>query len=566
MSSGFFASFRSSWQLIRPYWVSDDRWKGRGLLAVIVALALGQVYVNVLVNQWNATFYNALQDKNLDLFFHQVWVFSGLAAAFIATAVYRQYFNQMLHIRWRSWLTVHYRNAWLSDRAYYRLQAIYKSTDNPDQRIADDIDMFTGSTLSLSIGLLSACVTLASFITILWGLSGALEFMIGSHAIVIRGYMVWVALIYAVLGTWLTHFIGKKLVRLNYDQQRFEADFRFAMVRLRENAEAIAFYRGEAVENATLGVRFSQIMDNWWRIMRKQKQLTWFTAAYGQIAIIFPILVAAPRYFSGAIQLGGLMQTASAFNAVQGALSWFIDVYSQFATWRATSDRLNGFALAIERSRNDVAAQRIIIRQEGERLLVNNLSLNFPDGTPLLDEASFALSPGDRLLLTGPSGCGKTTLLRALGGLWPYGKGEIIMPVDKTVLFVPQKPYLPLLSLKEIVCYPQGNEYFSEIAVSEALAMVGLEALIPLLDIQESWSQRLSIGEQQKLSFARLFLHKPDIVLLDEVTASLDEVSETKLYEALKHYLPKAIVLSTGHRPGLHALHAFYIDLGAGAH
>jgi len=541
---------------MKPYWFSEDRWKGRLLLATIIGLALAQVYLAVLFNQWNAAFYNALQDKNLPEFTHQLGVFTILATIFIAIAVYRQYFNQMLTIRWRRWMTNQYQSAWLSNHAYYRLQVIYKSTDNPDQRIADDIDGFTSSTLSLGIGLLSSVVTLVSFVAILWGLSGTLEFTIHQHHIAIPGYMLWAALLYSVIGTWLTHKIGRPLVKLNYDQQRFEANFRYSMVRLRENAENIAFYKGEPVEKHQLGERFSHILHNWWQIMRKQKQLNWFTSGYSQVAIIFPVLVAAPRYFAGAIQLGGLMQTASAFGRVQESLSWLIDVYPQFANWKATTDRLSGFTAAIHTSHDDVARRKINVRtNEIKSLAINNLTLTLPDGKPLITAFNLELKPGDRLLLTGPSGSGKTTLLRALAGLWPYGSGEIIMPANAKTLFVPQKPYLPILSLREIVCYPHPITDYDDKAVAEALTAVGLEMLIPRLGVSDNWSQSLSLGEQEKLAFARILLQMPDVVLLDEASASLDEAAEANLYKVLTARLPNAIIISVGHRSTLKAWH-----------
>ena len=543
------------WRLIKPYWFSEERWKGRLLLATVIGLTLSQVYIAVLSNRWNAAFYNALQDKNLHEFMRQIGVFAILAAFYIASAVYRQYFSQMLHIRWRRWMNAHYLNAWLSNHAYYRLQVIYKNTDNPDQRIADDIDDFAGSTLSLGIGLLKAIVTLLSFVTILWGLSGILRFTVGDYPVAIPGYMVWAALLYAFTGTWLTHKIGKPLGSLYYHQQRFEANYRFSMVRLRENAENIAFHKGEPVERKLLGERFSPILHNWWQIMKKQKHLTWFTSGYEKIAVIFPILVAAPRYFAGAIQLGGLMQTASAFRRVQESLSWLIEVYPQFALWKATTDRLVEFTAAIHTSNEDAAHCRIVTRTEGAVLKVTDLTLELPGGEPLIQQFNVELKPGDRLLLTGAAGSGKTTLLRALAGLWPYGSGEIAIPANAEVLFVPQKPYLPVLALKDIVCYPHHCGEYDNGDIENALADVGLQGLIPYLDTNDNWSQSLSLGEQQKLAFARILLHEPDILLLDEATSSLDEGSEAHLYEMLTSRLPRTILVSVGHRRTLKAWH-----------
>jgi len=554
--NGFFESLRTSWQLMRPYWFSDDKFRGRLLLAVIVGLALGQVYIAVLINQWNATFYNALQDKKLDVFLHQLVVFAGLATLHIAVSVYRQYFNQMLHMRWRTWMTEQYQSTWLANLAYYRLQVIYKNTDNPDQRIADDIDGFTSSSLSLAIGLLSSVVTLVSFVTILWGLSGPLDFSVAGFAIHIPAYMVWASLLYASIGSWLTHKIGRKLVDLNFNQQRFEANFRYGLVRVREHVEAIAFYRGEQVEQHTLRSRFHAIMDNWWAIMRKQKQLTWFTSGYGQLAIIFPFVMAAPRYFSGAIPLGGLMQTASAFGQVQGALSWFIDVYPSFASWKATTNRLQSFRQAMTDSASTQAQQHIHRSASADTSLnVKNLQLVLPNGAPLLADINFSLMQGERMLISGDSGHGKTTLLRALAGMWPYGSGDMMLPENANLLFIPQKPYLPLLPLRDIISYPNSAQQFSQAAMEDALRAVQMQAYIAQLDDKENWAQSLSLGEQQKLAFARILLHRPTILLMDEITASLDESAETNLYETLIAQLPETIIISVGHRQSLQQWH-----------
>ena len=555
-------SARQTWALMKPYWFSDQRWRARLLLAAIIALSLGQVGISVLINQWNAVFYNALQDKKYDIFIHQLGVFALLAGVYIIIAVYRQYLNQMLHISWRQWMTNFYQHLWLSDRSYYRLQAIYKSTDNPDQRIADDIDIFTSSTLSLGIGLLSSVVTLVSFVTILWGLSGALAFTLLGHAITIPGYMVWAALVYAIFGTAMTHAIGRSLIALQVNKQRYEANYRFSLIRVREQAEAIAFYRGEAVEAATLTQKFGDIVSNWWQIMRKQKQLTWFTSAYGQAAVIFPFVVAAPRYFAGAIQLGGLMQISSAFGQVQGALSWFIDVYPQFATWKAATNRLHGFTSAMIRSTADTATSGITRNTaQTTSVSLDALALNLPDGSPLVQALSCTIEPNTRLLITGPSGCGKTTLMRAIAGLWPYGQGTITQPTNASILFIPQKPYLPPMSLRDVICYPHASAHYTDAAIAQALTLAGLSMRTQQLDETATWSASLSLGEQQRLAFARLFLQRPHCVLLDEATASLDETAEAQLYETLLHELPDCMLISIGHRSTLQRWHSTTLSL-----
>jgi len=565
------------WALAKPYWVSDQRRKGLLLLSAVIALSLGLVGINVLINAWNNDFYTAIQEKRVDAFYGLLGKFTLLAFAFIIMAVYQLYLQQMLQIEWRTWLNERYLADWLHERAYYRLQLLGRETasaregvDNPDQRIAEDLRFFVDYTLSLALGLLSAVVTLVSFVTILWTLSGPLRFTLGAGEVTIPGYMVWFALLYAVAGSWLTHKIGKRLIGLEFNQQRYEADYRFALVRLRENSEGVALYHGENEELGGFRSRFVNVIGNWWSIMKKRKELGFFTNSYGQLAIIFPFVVAAPRYFSGAMTLGGLMQTASAFGQVQGALSWFVDAYPQFATWKATVDRLTGFTQALALAREEAA--RIDgehVEAEADALSLEHLSVALPQGAPLLGPTSLAIGRGERVLVTGPSGSGKSTLFRSIAGIWPYWKGRIVLPKGARFLFLPQKPYLPLGSLKHAVCYPAQAGYVDDPAVCDALRLVGLGHLADELARVQNWSQVLSGGEQQRLAFARVLLNKPDWVFLDEATASLPDDAQAALYRLLTERLPDATVVSIGHRDSLAEFHTRRFDWkpadGAGA-
>jgi putative ATP-binding cassette transporter len=551
MSGSF---LRDLWRLTRPYWFSEDRWAGRGLLAVIVAMNLGMVYLTVLFNEWNRLFYNALQKYDAAEFWHQILRFSYLAVIYIVIAVYQVYLRQMLQIRWRQWLTGRYLTDWLAGRTYYRMQLIGDATDNPDQRIAQDLNLFVSQTLSLSLDFLSSVVTLFSFVGILWALSGPLTVPIGDTTLFIPGYMLWAALLYAIAGTWLTHKIGRPLVRLNYDQQRYEADFRFGLVRLRENTEGIALYGGEDREHGILRRHFRFVVDNWWGIMKRQKSLTWFTSFYGQLAVVFPFLVASPRYFAKAIDLGLLMQIASAFGQVQSALSWFVGAYTSLAEWKATVERLTGFELAMAAARTKDGDGGIAREPApAPAIELDGVALSLPRGAMVMGDVALKLQPGQSVLVTGPSGSGKSTLFRALAGIWPFGRGTIRVPHDARTLFLPQKPYLPLGDLRSVVSYPAAPRDDGEIR--DALAAVGLAALGDRLAESANWSMQLSPGEQQRLAVARAILYRPDWLFLDEATSAVDETAEAALYRVLRERLPMATLVSIGHRATLSGLH-----------
>jgi len=548
----------TAWAMIRPYWSSEDRWAAWGLLLVVVALTLGMVYISVLFNQWNNTFFTALQDRNNTVFLQQLIRLSWLVGLTILLAVYQIYLNQMLEIRWRRWLTERYLRAWLAKGVYYRMQLVAGETDNPDQRIAEDVHLLISHTLALLIGGLRALVTLVAFVAILWGLSGTLTFALGGFSVTLPGYMVWAAFLYALIGTWLTHWIGRPLVRLNFHQQRCEADFRFGLVRFRENTEGVALYGGEEDEFRGFRERFQAVATNWWDIMRRQKRLTYFTASYQQAAWIFPSVVAAPRYFTGELTLGALIQTIGAFSQVQASLSFFVDSYKQIAEWCSVVERLAGFERALDRVRIQAATGGGVRHADGDarHLTVEGMDLYLPDGQPLLADVNLSLLRGDTVLLGGGSGSGKSTLLRAIAGIWPFGRGEIRTPHDSRVLFLPQKPYLPIGTLREVVSYPLPTGGVDDARLSEALEAVGLPGLAGRLSEAGHWALQLSPGEQQRIAFARALVQRPDWLFLDEATSAVDEATEARLYRLVRERLAGTTVFSVGHRATLRTFHS----------
>ena len=553
---------RQAWDIAWPYWKSEEKWSAIGLLVAVVILNLITVSINVRFNSWYKDFYNALQEYDWSEFWRQFGIFGALALVFIVVSVYAAYLQRILHIRWRRWLTERFLRSWLGDQAYYRMQLKQATTDNPDQRIQEDLNSFATITLGLSLGLLNAAVTLLSFLSILWALSGALTIPLGGGvSIAVPGYMVFAALIYAVIGTLLTRWIGNPLVRLTFDQQRFEADFRFSMVRLRENAENVAFYGGEARELDTFLSRFARVVGNWWGIIKRRKRLSWFTYGYDQVAIVFPYLVAAPRYFSKTIQLGGLMQIAQAFRQVQESLSFIVSSYTEIAEYQAVVQRLSGFRARMDEIAVDRAAvQPIEIERAGAGVAVDALDLDLPDGRPLRQDIALAAAPGKPLLITGPSGVGKSTVLRAIAGLWTFGRGRIRVTGGRA-LFLPQRPYLPLGTLADALVYPRAAAELPRERLVEALSTVGLPQLVERLDEEGNWAQRLSIGEQQRVAFARVLLARPEIVFLDEATSALDEAAEMLLYRLLREAPWRPTIVSIGHHGTLQRVHDTVVDL-----
>jgi len=549
-------------RLALPYFRSEDRWAGRGLLGAILSIELANVGIAVLLNSWNARFYDALQQHNASAFGYELLVFSVLVASFILLAVYQLYLSQALQIRWRQWMTNRLLGLWLKDSTQYRMQLASNCTDNPDQRIAEDIKLFVANTLTLGTGLLGSVVTLGSFIMILWGLSNAAPLTVFGFALSVPGYLVWVAIVYAAAGTAITHWIGRPLVDLDIEQQRREADFRAGLLLIRENAEQIALLKGEPAERDRLMTRFTMLKKNWLAIMGRQKRLTFFTAGYNQVRVIVPILASGPAYFAGAIGLGGLMQTASAFGRVEGALSFFVTSYPQLAEWKSVIERLDGFERSIFDTTSPRAGLEIIEGSAECSIRAAQLDLKKPDGSPLLQIEDIELAAGEETLVTGQSGTGKSTLLRALAGVWPHARGRIEMPASARILILPQRPYLPEGSLRDAITFPHVLPDQEGARIVPLLAEVGLAALAGRLDERAHWQRRLSLGEQQRLTVIRAILLQPDWLLLDEATASLDEPAERMIYRLLREHLPRATIVSVGHRSTLRALHRRSIDIG----
>jgi putative ATP-binding cassette transporter len=493
--------------------------------------------------------------------------FGVLAAIYIVLYIYSIYLNQWLQIRWRRWMTDKYLNEWLAERTYYRMSLVGNGTDNPDQRIAEDMKLFVDETLNLGLGFLNAVVTLFSFVFILWGLSGAIEFTVNGQVYELLGYMVWVALAYAVLGTWLTHKIGKPLIGLNFSQQRFEADFRYNLVRFRENVEGVALYHGEAGELAGFRERFKHVAQNWWAIMQRTKLLNTFRIGYNQAAIIFPFLAAAPRYFSGKFTLGDLTQTASAFGYVQNSLSWFIGAYTSFASWKATVDRLTGFHNAVMSAQQEQHVRPgVAVSVEpapATSLVLDRVALELPSGRPLVAEATLEIPSGARVLVRGPSGAGKTTLFRAIAGIWPFGRGRVRLPEHASAMFLPQRPYFPLGTLREAVCYPAPDGFADE-RIHEVLTAVGLQHLVERLDESANWAMQLSGGEQQRVALARAVLHRPRWLFMDEATSALDEPSQARIYRLLQERLPGTSIMSISHNPAVAPFHTSVLEVKPG--
>jgi len=550
----FFSDF---WRLLKPYWVSNEKWLAWSFLGLAVLLSVIEVRASVALNSYNKDFFDAIQAFNKAGLITALWHCGIVIIIQILAFGYGAYFNSLLSFRWRKWLTTHYLKQWLNNHVHYRMQVLHKNVDNPDQRISEDLAEFPAITLSLTLTLFQASLTLFSFGYVLWSLSGHLSIPIGHFNLVIPGYLCWVALLYALVGTWIIRWIGKTMATLNYEQQQYNADFRFSLVRFREASEQVALYGGESHEHNKFQYLFSRIFSNFISIVTVQKHLNFFVMGYNTTAGIFGLVISMPLYLAKKILLGTVVQIAGAFSAVIGSLSIFINSFNTFADWRAVISRLTEFSQLMNGLNLD--SKITIKKHEQKDIIIDNLALNTPDGKSLLEKINLVFQSGKATLLSGPSGLGKSIFLRAIAGLWPHGQGCIHLPKAAHTLFLPQKPYFPLGTLKEALLYPSHHTVDDQ-TLQAALSLCHLDKFKHRLNDIKNWSHELSLGEQQLIAFARIFLTKPDVVFLDEATSALDEETEYQIYENLRKLLPEATIISIGHRSSIHKHHDRLID------
>jgi putative ATP-binding cassette transporter len=550
-------------RLTRIYWRSSDNKKGAGLLALCIAGELGTVYGNVQLAQAQAKVFDAVQNKQASTFLDAMQVFLAVALLVVFVSTYRIYVRNILQIRWREHLTDYFLGEWIGPHAFWQRELHHKEYDNPDQRIAEDVQTYVASALGLSLSLLSAVATLISFSGILWRLSGEWPLRVGTHELWIPGLMMWVAIGYALAATWLTNRVGRSLISINFNRLRFEADFRYGLVRFRDHVEAVAVSRGDAVERQGALARFRNIVANWWALITAQRNLTLLTSGIGQANGVVPLLVAAPAFFAGRMTLGQLTETGVAYGQVSGALSWFVDAYQEIANWRASIERLAVFQDVLDRTRQELAALHGIAVTPGARpeLALDDLTLQQPDGTVIAAGLEATIAAGERVAMLGSAGIVKTTLFRALAGLWPFGRGRIAMPKDAQALFLPPRPYLPIGTLRDAVAYPAPAETFPDDQLRSALRAVGLEPLCTRLDDNEPWEQQLPADQQLRLTIARALVHQPDFIVLDDATSGLDEAMERRVYTILRERLPKSGILSLTSRPSVAAYHTRQLAL-----
>lgn len=538
------------------------------MIVVLVIINQTQVGISVRLSFFNRDWFNAIQQGNSGEFWRQLLlVFVPWAFTFVAMAVLEFVIHSFLVIRWRRWLTEDYVSRWLGGHAHYHIALSGNQTDNPDQRIAEDIDRFIdGGTegygiYSYSILLISTVTSLVSFSVVLWDLSG--NYPLPGTDLRVPGLLFWTVLLYAIAGTLVTHVIGRALSALYFERQHREADFRFSLARVREYSEQVALLSGENAERLMFANRFGAIVANYLAIVRKRKYLLSFTATYQQLSPIIPYVITAPFYFAGKIPLGIMTQTASAFSNVETALTFFINYYTSLATFKSVLDRLTSFDMAINRAHDPGVTAPSVDRSTEDSIEVRDLVLTLPDGRRLVEVKHLDFVPGDSVLITGPSGSGKSTLLRAIVGVWPYGAGTVRIPEDAHFLLLPQRPYIPTGSLAKAATYPAQPSFFSRGEIEDAVEDARLGPFKLRLDEEDSWAQRLSGGEQQRVAIARALLAKPDWLFLDEATSALDEELEGEIYRVLSIRLPKTTIVSVSHRSSLEAFHEVRVVMTA---
>lgn len=545
----------SALRMIKLYWGSKDSRCSWFLLFCIVTLTGGAVWLATRFNTWYKDFWDTIQNYDISGFWYQLGWFTGLAAIHVLVSVYNSFLRAKLCINWRRWFTSKVLNDYLTEDSYYKIQLEDRKTENPDQRISEDLGSFVNYTVTLVIGTASDLAMLGTFCMVLWDLSKEVTFPILGHQIHLPdGYLLYLAIAYAAVGTVLTFIIGKPLVRLNFRQQRYEADFRFSLIRLRENSESISLYKGELTEEQILNQSFASVVKNYVKLILKEKNLGFFTLAYAQTAVIFPILIAAPMYFAKIITMGSIMQINSAFSKVQDALSTVINSFSAWASYKAVIDRLSLFFDSMDSASNIKCLKPQV---QGNEFVVDKLEVKNPNGQVLWKDLSLKIGHAKSVLVRGPSGCGKSTLIKTLAGIWPHASGRVCIPLNDRSLFLSQKPYLPLGTLRSAMCYP--GELVTDGRCEHYLRLLGLSHLIEKLDESDNFSLMLSLGEQQRVAIIRALLIKPEILILDEASSALDEHIEYVAYSILKDELKHSIIFSVGHRSSLIAQHDYVL-------